>query len=140
MKKEDKELLLIDLSTRLRYGVICKSQKFKKRELIGIDDTGCIFKFKGENGETEYGVLDPEEWKVMPYLRPMSSITEEESKEYRMFIDYSYNDFTSESTPCIYVDKINDYLDWLNKKMFDHRGLIEKNLALRALTGMYGGI
>jgi hypothetical protein len=54
-----------------------------------------------------------------------------------MFIDYSYNDFSSESFPCVYVEKINDYLDWLNAHYFDYRGLIPMKLALKAPKDMY---
>ena len=53
-----------------------------------------------------------------PYLRPMSSMTEEEEKE--------YHDARSD-----YYDDLGTY-DWLNAHHFDYRGLIEKGLALEA--------
>jgi hypothetical protein len=39
----------------------------------------------------------------------------------------------------VMVDDEDSYilLDWLNKKMFDYRGLIEKGLAIEAPKGMY---
>ena len=56
-----------------------------------------------------------------PYLRPMSSMTEEEKQEYqriteRWMYDSSYS--------------IGDSFDWLNAHHFDYHGLIEKGLAI----------
>jgi len=131
MTQEDEDLLLKDLCARLPYGVILSvTLKDKYDDIVN------------RNIElTEYNlgyITKASNWqKYKPYLRPMSSMTEEESNEYRMFIDYSYNDFTSESTPCVYIDKINEYLDWLNVHHFDYRGLIDKGLAIEAPEGMY---
>lgn len=63
-----------------------------------------------------------------PYLRPMSSMTQEEKQEYqflteRWMYDSSYS--------------IGDSFDWLNAHHFDYRGLIEKGLAIEAPEGMY---
>ena len=63
-----------------------------------------------------------------PYLRPMSSMTQEEKQEYqriteRWIYDSSYS--------------IGDSFDWLNTHHFDYRGLIEKGLAIEAPEGMY---
>ena len=53
-------------------------------------------------------------------------MTEEEKKEYKHLVAFS-------GSP----DGVANFTDWLNKKMFDYRGLIEKGLALEALEGMY---
>ena len=134
MTQENKELLLRDLCARLPYHPIL-NWKF-------IDNTSKDEELKELSDLYIWWITKAQDCEVKPYLRPMSSITEEESKEYRMFIDYSYNDFTSESTPCVYVDKINDYLDWLNKKMFayrtiDGKDMFELGIALKAPDGMY---
>ena len=77
----------------------------------------------------------------------MSSMTEEEGKELEdlfhkidspCWVDTTYgcvtfagdNDFIDAETAEVYTD-------WLNKKMFDYRGLIEKGLALEAPKDMY---
>ena len=123
MTKEDKELLLKDLSARLPYHVRCK---------IWLKD-----------GTTEEGSLDLEHnygdvlqhafyyndiKDIKPYLRPMSSMTEEERKIYAklLFADLGgvYEDYYKA-------------LDYLNSLHIDYRGLIEKGLALEALEGMY---
>ena len=70
--------------------------------------------------------LQNDDIELKPYLRPMSSMTEEEEKEFQE-IKLSYH-FDEDS----YI-----LLDWLNAHHFDYRGLIEKGLALEAKEGMY---
>ena len=128
MTQEEKQLLLKDLCARLPYGVMIQI----------TSDGGMVeayYDMRLDAGLLADLLHSEDDFK--PYLRPMSSMTEKESKEYRMFIDYSYNDFTSESTPCVYVDKIENYIDWLNEHQFDFRGLIGKGLALEAPEEMY---
>ena len=61
---------------------------------------------------------------VKPYLRPFSSMTEEEDRLVDRYFTYTgYDDWA--------------YVDWLNKHHFDYRGLIEDGLALEAPDGMY---
>ena len=114
MKQEEKELLLKDLSTRLPYHVRCK---------IWLKD-----------GPTEEGVLDLEHnygdvlrdafyyneiIDIKPYLRPMSSMTEEEKKEYKHLVAFSGSPTGSAK-----------FVDWLNAHHFDYRGLIPMGLAI----------
>jgi hypothetical protein len=121
MKKEDKELLFKDLSARLPYHVRVK---------VWLKD-----------GTTEEGVLDLEHnyadvlldafyynkiVDIKPYLRPISSMTLEEEREYNLTKTLSIVDYpTLES------------FDWLLAHHFDFRGLIGKGLALVAPEGMY---
>lgn len=79
-----------------------------------------------------------EPWTIFdfkPYLRPMSSMTEEERIEMREFCD---------SKPKLIYDigvagQIHspNVIDFLNSHHFDYRGLIEKGLALEAPEGIY---
>ena len=62
-----------------------------------------------------------EEFKM--YLRPMSSMTEEEEKEYE-----EWHEELEEGR--IKDWKYGEYIDWLNAHHFDYRGLIEKGLAI----------
>ena len=63
---------------------------------------------------------------IKPYLRPMSSMTLEEEREYNLTKTLSIIDYpTLES------------FDWLNAHHFDYRGLIEKGLALEMPKEMY---
>ena len=133
MTQEDKELLFKDLSARLPYHVRLK---------VWLKD-----------GTTEEGVLDLEHnygdvlrdafyynkiKDIRPYLRPMSSMTEEEKKEYEslcILIPVNYDSDLSKYD--YYTTDSIDSFDWLNAHHFDYRGLIEKGLALEAPKGMY---
>jgi len=123
MTQEEKKLSLKDLSARLLYGV---------RVLI-----------RYKEGEPCYGKLTPRDIQwfidsnievIKPYLRPMSSMTEDEKKEF-----CKIEGRIAQYFPCKYIKLIFsvDELDWLNAHHFDYRGLIEKGLALEALEGMY---
>ena len=127
MKPEEKELLLKDLCARLPYEV--KVDHFGTvKELLGIMPSS-------ENVMVGYDINDYEDSiieDIKPYLRPMSSMTEEERNEYRNIDNRSY------SCPMDYAHiPASDRIDWLNAHHFDYRGLIEKGLAIEAPKGMY---
>jgi hypothetical protein len=72
---------------------------------------------------------------VKPYLRPMSSMTEEEKEEYKTISIWG----EVRESKVHYTDicpTIEGY-DWLNAHHFDYRNLIKKGLALQAPEGMY---
>lgn len=128
MKQEDKELLLTVLCAMLRYGVkvtttnpavefgIISGISIKDKISVSTKDADIVFEC------TE----------VKPYLRPMSSMTEEETEEYRNIDNRSY-------TCPLYIAHIpaSKRIDWLNAHHFDYRGLIPKGLAIEAPEGMY---
>lgn len=125
MAIEDKEILLKDLCSRLLYGVIGE-YSWKRREPYNRELTGTLYdELKSSwnsTGDSEF----------FPYLRPMSSMNEEERNEIRDYVIIDeYNRIISDN------EGIIKYINWLNRKMFDYRGLIEKGLALEALEGMY---
>lgn len=111
MNREDKELLLIDLSARLPYGVICKSNTYKNI-LFNSSDISLI--------ESEG---------IKPYLRPMSSMTEEEREEYQKFL-FPCPDCNGKVVIGVYHRDLDKVYDWLNAHHFDYRGLIPKGLAI----------
>ena len=109
MTQKDKELLLKDLCARLPYEVILLAPNGR---------TICV-----TDGNTAAELFVEEGWK--PYLRPMSSMTEEEEKEYRSIDNRSY------SCPIDYAHiPASERIVWLNKNHFDYRGLIPKDLAI----------
>ena len=116
MIQEDKELLLRDLSARLPYGVKIELTWWVMGEGTYINTTlepdHIEQLLNDEDGDTE----------IKPYLRPMSSMTEEEKKE--------YIDTAQVSNHC-------NAIDWLNAHHFDYRGLIPKVCALESKEGMY---
>ena len=122
MTQEDKELLLRDLSARLPYGVICKCYHTEFDEWDGKPFVAIYnetLKNIDVNGVFLVGSFSYEIDEVKPYLRPMSSMTEEERK-YLQKLPFPY-----------------DFVDWLTAHHFDYRGLIEKGLALEATSETY---
>jgi len=150
MKQEDKKLLLRDLCARSPYNVKCnvwygpkspalnEKDKYTDDILETIDPKKGSCTFHNAIGY-DFGVFPVEH--VKPYLRPMSSMTEEERNEWASG--------SAKLTLDIFKKKISDEMDipdasdsafsidWLNAHHFDYRGLIEKGLALEAPEGMY---
>ena len=119
MKQEDKELLLKDLCARLPYGVKCKYYDCCE----GAYDEGTIRGFeRHEYMEIDGVCIHVEE--VKPYLFPLSSMTDEQYREFLSTCNGYCDCYWTEET-----------FDWLNKNHFDYRGLIEKELAIDA-TGL----
>jgi hypothetical protein len=131
MNQKDKELLLKDISARLPYGLMCQindgTSGLADGKLIEIDTYYELVKFDADYCWVEY-IND-----IKPYLRPMSSMTEEEEKE---FINLRADVFKYGKHQRVGIIGIAG-LDWLNAHYFDFRGLIEKGLALEAPEGMY---
>ena len=122
MTKEDKQLLLKDLCARLPYGVF-------------VNIEGFDYDFNGKLVQVYFGNINRcsiqvgsnisyslEETK--PWLRPMSSMTEDEKEEYCNLQDIF---LCSNQYPVTNAYKL---FDWLNAHHFDYRGLIEKRLAI----------
>lgn len=127
MTQGDKELLLKDLCARLPYNVIVsKSVYGHKPELYYLD----LYKI----AELQDG--DPVI--IKPYLRPMSSMTDKEKREYEKHSESDHeqcyelrangHDRREILEQDAYTSAVD--LDWLNKNHFDYRGLIEKGLAI----------
>ena len=125
MKQEEKELLLKDLCARLPYGVkIFIDNKVETLEGLGILDNVA-----------EYGsFLSCDIDEVKPYLFPLSSMTEEQKKEYNFWkhevpvCHYEYGDVVEE----VELFDSPESFEYLIEKHFDYRGLIEKGLAIDA--------
>jgi len=132
MTQEEKQLLFKDLCGRLPYGVMMKvtpegggpggveSYDIKLNiELLDVfSDFADVFK---------------------PYLRPMSSMTKEEKKEFDDFCvidEFVWSGNTEKGYPNQAII-MSEGIDWLLAHHFDYRGLIEKGLALEAPEGMY---
>ena len=133
MTQEEKRLLLIDLCARLQSSLICSvmhkdSEGWKENDMVlrSIeDDEGYFINENGSAYSCEF----------KPYLRPMSSMTEEERKEYNDIVKNAidFYDCQKSEDVCFFIIPI----DWLNSHHFDYRGLIEKGLAIEAPEDMY---
>lgn len=139
MTQEDKELLLKDLCARLRYGVKVEYIKTKKQyRLHELSEDGNYFSLLHETEPTgvcsELGIEYEGVQTIKPYLRPMSSMTEEEYNEYQQTFDnvVVYNNNIHSEHRATY-----ETFDYLNSIHVDYRDLIEKGLALEAPEDMY---
>lgn len=124
MEQEDRELLLKDLCGRLPYGVKVLDNSHKNygvSKLINIGIDGSMLIDNETNDTQYYPIID----ETRPYLRPLSSMIEEEKIDYQAFFNYDGIEYPEE------------YIDWLNAHHFDYRGLIGKGLALEAPNDMY---
>ncbi len=129
MREEDKELLLQDLCARLPYGVHIFTNSKHHIRLLTIS--------RDLDYDEQYwinGLYDIDE--VKPYLRPMSSMTDEELVEFLGIRGMNLNSEglkTFREGQASIVSTLPSYsrhVDWMNRHHFDYRGLIEKGLAI----------
>lgn len=111
MTEEEKDLLLKDLCARLPYGVFMGNKEWNRKPYQLTCD------------EVQYMMMS-DDYEDVPYLRPMSSMTKEEYNE--------LSDLLKAEDPSLSLNEVmaTIEIDWLNKNMFDFRGLIPKDLAL----------
>ena len=109
LSEEDKQLLLKDLCARLPYGVIVQFvyDDISVTREMGINSLHDVL-FSNAEG--------------MPYLRPMSSMTQEECRELRGIM---------------ITEPLWGMFDFFYSHHIDFRGLIPKGLALEANEDMY---
>lgn len=136
MTQKDKELLLKDLCARLPYGVkvwykyeTWYSKKFATS--IRLADEKIALSSKLNKEGDWFPIEEAGEILIKPYLRPLSSMTEEEEKEYKHLVAFS-------GSP----DGVVNFIDWLNNKMFAYHTIEDKDmfklgLAIKAPEGMY---
>lgn len=112
MTQEDKELLIRDLCARLPYGV----KSLNKEEII------TIRAYISDLVIDEVGIShDVEDCK--PYLFPLSSMTEEQDKEYALL------QTSAGKEGFLYAWNCATMMKWLIENHFDYNGLIPKGLA-----------
>ena len=133
MTQEDKILLLRDLCGRLLYGVKAYIKNWSKLDrkyyegiytVESIDPSLNNIFADSERSSVEI-IVGHYDYEIKPYLFPMSSMIEEQKKEYNLLrnrVDKELYD-TWKS------------IDYLNTHHFDYRGLIDKGLAIDA-TGL----
>lgn len=119
MKQKDKELLLKDLCARLPYGV-------KVQSTFYCCD-GTIWKY--ENETLKAGLLEYKIERYKPYLFPLSSMTEEQQKEFDQLIELELKAINDE---IVHTQVTTFEVDFYNKNHFDFRGLIPMGLAIDA--------
>ena len=125
MTQENKKLLLKDLCARLPYGVKVESvfinPDTKEHKSCGIEVFNATSLLMIRDGLGEF----------KPYLFPLSSMTEEQKKEYNYWkhevpvCRYEYGDVVEE----IELYDSPESFEYLIENHFDYRGLIPMGLA-----------
>lgn len=151
MTEQEKELLTKDLCARLPYyNGFTVEWKGDTYNIIGVG-FGRVTLIKPFMSVTAGSPLVEE---VRPYLRPMSDISDDEVEEIRSRLNelnigrvidghnfekccnilWFTRMFPNE---CVNHGMMSLVVDWLDAHNFDHRGLIDKGLAIKAPDGMY---
>lgn len=117
MTQEDKQLLFKDLCARLPYNTQIRiyNDSWEGYQVGKFDSTLAFHSIEAFKCER----ID-----IKPYLRPMSSMTEEELTRYKCM-----NDALDENYE-VHIDNAYPAFDYLNSIHVDYRGLIEKGLAI----------
>ena len=127
MSNEKQELVLKEICSRLPYGLLVRiynhwTDSFEN-EILTFNNIGEILQ--------HFPIED-----IKPYLRPMSSMTNEEKKEHDFYCGYKpYDENIGESYLTEY--DMPDYIDFLYEHRLDFRGLISMNLAIEEPKDMY---
>lgn len=139
MTREEKDLLLKDLSARMPYGV---KVQFKTNSVIE-NKYKFIYNVDGEYEYINIGksnlTLDIIKMlsnncidEIKPYLFPLSSMSDEQKKEYYNLCfeeerkEWEFGEWITR----VYYHNTTESIDWLNENHFDYRGLISKGLAI----------
>lgn len=153
MTQEEKQLLVKALRGYFPYGVICSVVHKKDGRLVeedmklsGMFEDGNFY-FLDEMGSTY-------SYKYIPYLRPMSSMTEEEQEDYFNICNEDIKTLTKamDAPDIIISDRgrtqgyvAHKELEWLYQHHFDfirkvgdeYKTLTELGLAIEAPDNMY---
>lgn len=131
MTKEEKELLLRDLGTRI--GTDTKLSIDSMNGLYSLHLIGETMITVKHISSSKLYCFPIEE--VKPFLRPLSNMTDEEREAFRSKDGVmSYSPQHDSWALCAFAATA---YDWLSENHFDYRGLIPKGLANEAPEGMY---
>ena len=151
MTNEEKQLLLEDLSARLPYGVKIFHEITNESGNTHTYDGYIFYELSNDgqhitllNYDDKHGVceVDVEFGTFKPYLRSLSSMTNEEFDKLKEYSELKYDQldltsFQNGTYKCLdfYLNEVpNDVVirvfDWLNKYHFDYRNLIQRDLAI----------
>lgn len=132
MTQEEKDLLFKELSSRLAYRVKFPIYWWNEDTQTDEEIIATLYSINTD-GYCEIFDHDGTVYidNIKPYLRPMSSMTVDEQKEYHKTfqVEADTHGFT-------YIESFESF-DWLTAHHFDFRDLISKGLALEASQGMY---
>ena len=143
MTQEEKELLIKDLCGRLPYGVKVLSIKDFDHDWYNLENVDIkdnkIYVTTYESYENKYIKIED----AMPYLFPLSSMTDEQENEWTdlrlnplgAILEGKFNG--KEEHMQLLSKSLSDPIQWCYENHFDVHGLIPMGLALKASDGMY---
>ena len=123
MTQNERDLLIKDLCARLPYGVKVQISIWDYNDKMTTEEDATLYSVNmdGYCETVEYDAeISIEE--ITPYLFPLSSMTEEQEKEYNSLNCWELGCFPH----------TEDALDYLIANHFDYRGLIPMGLAIDA--------
>ena len=130
MTQNEKDLLIKDLCARLSYGIEVEYNSIKC-EVLSIDTYNEELTIRVCPGYCPVVKLED----VKPFLFPLSSMTEEQKKEYRKVCELDTEILENHPMDGSPFPAMYNSQDWLDAHHFDYRGLIPMGLALDA-TGL----
>ena len=134
MTREQKDLILKDLYTRLPYGVKCEVIRWRiDGEMVYIRNGSDAVELTINNVKE---LVTDNLYDIKPYLFPLSSMTDEQKNEFDKMVDLDVEIAIShiKNDIPLYTSGINKF-NWLIKNHFDIYGLIPMGLAIDA-TGL----
>ena len=138
MTQKDKELLIKDLCARLPYGVkayVKNWSKLDRKYYEGVYTVESIHPslnnilVSSERFSVEV-IVGYDDYEIQPYLFPLSSMTEEQRKEYDSIIYHNVELHADRYYEVIDVDSFELLHDFYHKNHLDYRGLIPMDLAI----------
>ena len=139
MSQEEKDLLLKDFCARLPYGVkayVKNWSKLDRKYYEGVYTVESVHPslnnilVYSERVSVEV-IVGYDDYEIKPYLFPLSSMTEEQYKEFYDKYCWSDGGDNFEMDSCSHYYALGKF-DWLLKNHFDIYGLIPMGLAIDA--------
>ena len=134
MTREEKDLLLQDLCGRLPYGVKCAYFDGCGNERDDVLNGIMPHDERILVGKCSIDYSDSDILGLVPYLFPMSSMTEEQKNEFdARTVEIMFGEVVCKKNDEIGYGKLMEFdLDFYNKHHLDWRGLIPMGLAIDA--------
>lgn len=122
MEEKEKDMLLKDLCTRIKFNTKVLLGNAEVVNLVGVCDNSVIV--RDSNGTTMLTNVT----NVKPFLREIDDMTDEEYNE--ICVLYNLNEYDKK----IYIT-VSRYMNFFIANHFDYNGLIRKELAIKTKLG-----
>lgn len=141
MDTEQKRILLNDLCARIQYGVKADGYINVNKDSVDVKDVYPLISKEFVHGVWGNEVNLQGTWVdielVCPYLRPMSSMTEDEMNKFQQCVDIIEDENYGTGYSPVAWGQMAEFIVYCNKRHLDYNGLIGMGLAMEASEGMY---